>query len=153
MFAQPQNTVGQSRGHVTLTIALSKEGRDCHACLLVFWTLGDRVSKNKSALTLYLVSIVFFFFFGVFFRAAPTAYGGSQARGPIGAMAAGLHHSHSNARSLAHWAKPGVEPSTSWLLVIFVSAAPQWELQYFVSFLTLSSLVILLELQILPVTK
>ena len=24
------------------------------------------------------------------------AYGGSQARGPIGATAAGLHHSHSN---------------------------------------------------------
>ena len=31
--------------------------------------------------------------------AAPTAYGGSQARGPIRAVAAGLHHSHSNARS------------------------------------------------------
>ena len=27
------------------------------------------------------------------------AYGGSQARGRIGAVAAGLHHSHSNARS------------------------------------------------------
>ena len=27
------------------------------------------------------------------------AYGGSQARGLIGAVAAGLHHSHSNARS------------------------------------------------------
>ena len=32
----------------------------------------------------------------VFFRAARTAYGGSQARGRIGAAAAGLHHSHSN---------------------------------------------------------
>ena len=28
--------------------------------------------------------------------AAPTAYGGSQARGGIGAIAAGLHHSHRN---------------------------------------------------------
>ena len=27
------------------------------------------------------------------------AYGGSQARGPIVAAAAGLHHSHSNGRS------------------------------------------------------
>ena len=27
------------------------------------------------------------------------AYGGSQARGRIGALAAGLHHSHSNAES------------------------------------------------------
>ena len=33
------------------------------------------------------------------FRAAPTAYGGSQARGRIGAVAAGLHHSHSHAES------------------------------------------------------
>ena len=33
------------------------------------------------------------------FRAAPTAYGSSQARGPIGAVAAGLHHSRSNAGS------------------------------------------------------
>ena len=30
------------------------------------------------------------------------AYGGSQARGPIGAAAAGLHHSPSNARSELH---------------------------------------------------
>ena len=32
-------------------------------------------------------------------RAAPTAYGGSQARGLIGAVATGLHHSHSNGGS------------------------------------------------------
>ena len=29
-------------------------------------------------------------------------YGGSQARGPIGAVAAGLRHSHSNIRSELH---------------------------------------------------
>ena len=33
------------------------------------------------------------------FRAAPEAYGGSQARSRIGAAAAGLPHSHSNVRS------------------------------------------------------
>jgi len=43
--------------------------------------------------------ILAFFFFNVFFRASPAAYGGSQARGPIGALAAGLHHSHSHAGS------------------------------------------------------
>ena len=40
--------------------------------------------------------------FGYFFAfsgATPTAYGSSQARGLIGAVAAGLHHSHSNAIS------------------------------------------------------
>ena len=37
--------------------------------------------------------------FCLFFRATPTAYGGSQARGRIGAIATGQHHSHSNTRS------------------------------------------------------
>ena len=36
------------------------------------------------------------------FRAAPGAYGGSQARGRIGAVAASLRHSHSNVRSEPH---------------------------------------------------
>ena len=45
-----------------------------------------------------------FFFFA--FRAAPTAYGVSQARGRIRATAAGLRHSHSHARS-----KPRLRPT------------------------------------------
>ena len=36
------------------------------------------------------------------FRTTPTAQGGSQARGPIGAAAASLHHSHSNVGSKPH---------------------------------------------------
>ena len=40
-----------------------------------------------------------YFLFVCFFRAAPVAYGSSQARGQIGAATAGLHHSHSNTRS------------------------------------------------------
>ena len=55
------------------------------------------------------------------FRAAPTAYGGSQARSQIGAVVAGLCHSHSNARSLIHGARPGIEPESSWILVGFVN--------------------------------
>ena len=42
-----------------------------------------------------LNNLLFFYLF----RAAPTAQGGSQARSLIGAAAAGLHHSHSHARS------------------------------------------------------
>ena len=38
-----------------------------------------------------------FFLFFLLFRAAPAAYGGSPARGQIGAAAAGLRHSHSSA--------------------------------------------------------
>ena len=30
--------------------------------------------------------------------------------------------------SLTHWARPGIEPASSWILVSFVSAAPQGEL-------------------------
>ena len=44
----------------------------------------------------------FLFYFFYFFRAAPSAYGGSHARGLVGATAAGLHHVHSNARSEPH---------------------------------------------------
>jgi len=42
-----------------------------------------------------ICTLLFFFLF----RASPAAYGGSQARGPIRATAASLHHSHGNARS------------------------------------------------------
>ena len=44
-------------------------------------------------------SSLFFFCLFAFSGAAPAAYGGSQARGLIGAVDAGLHHRHSNAGS------------------------------------------------------
>ena len=44
----------------------------------------------------------FFFVFLLFLWAAPAAYGGSQARGLIGAVAASLRQSHSNAGSEPH---------------------------------------------------
>ena len=46
-------------------------------------------------------SKIFFFFFG-FSGAAPTAYGRSWARGPIGAVATGLLQSHNNLGSEPH---------------------------------------------------
>ena len=53
----------------------------------------------------FLPSFLFFFF--TFFRSAPTAYGSSQARGPIGAVAASLHCNHSNMGSeLRLWPIP-----------------------------------------------
>ena len=39
------------------------------------------------------------YLFLLLFSATPVAYGGSQARGRMGAAASGLHHSHSNAGS------------------------------------------------------
>ena len=41
----------------------------------------------------------YIFFFFLLFRATGVAYGSSQARGQIGAVAAGLCHSHSNTKS------------------------------------------------------
>ena len=43
-----------------------------------------------------------FFLRGQSFRPVPVAYGGSQARGQIGAVAASLHHSHSHTGSELH---------------------------------------------------
>ena len=93
-----------------------------------------------------LVWIIFFFIIIIYlficsFRATPAAYGGSQPRGQIGAAAAGLHHSHSNAEFEPHLRptpqlaamsdpqpRPGIEPTSSWILVGFISAELQWTL-------------------------
>ena len=72
----------------------------------------------------------------VFSRAAPVAYGGSQASGPVGAVAPGLCQSHSNVGSKLRLqptpqltatldpyplSKARDEPATSWFLVAFVN--------------------------------
>ena len=75
-----------------------------------------RKSINSTVLRkrLYFTDVhLWFFFFFCLFRASFVAYGGSQARG--------LHHSYSNARSLTHWVKPGIKPTSSWMLVGFVN--------------------------------
>ena len=50
-------------------------------------------SFSWGSLLLLCFLFLFFSFFFLLFRATPVAYGDSQARGPIGATAAGLHHS------------------------------------------------------------
>ena len=78
----------------------------------------------------------------IFFRAAWAACGSSQARGQIRAAAAGLQPQqhqiqvassiyttpHGNAGSLTHWVGPGIGPTSSWILVGFVTAKPRQEL-------------------------
>ena len=100
----------------------------------------------------FFLSYFFFFLSFVFrlFRAAPTAHGGSQARGPIRATAAGLHQiqatatpdpsrvhdphpARGNAGSPTHQARPGIKPTTSWLLVELASTVPSRELQILIS--------------------
>ena len=43
-----------------------------------------------------------------------------------------LHHSSGNTGYLTHWARPGIEPMSSWILVGFVSTAPRRELQVWI---------------------
>ena len=83
--------------------------------------------------------ITIFFLSFCLSRAAPTAYGGSQARGPTGAVATGLHQSHSKVvseprlqpvsqlmttpdpQSTEPGQRPGIKPTSSWMLVRFVN--------------------------------
>ena len=84
--------------------------------------------------TIYKSSTFFFFF-----RAALKAYGGSQARGQIEATSASRSYSDSshlwptpqltaNAGSPTHWARSGIKPESSWILVRFVFTEPRREL-------------------------
>ena len=56
-------------------------------------------SEGFCKLILGSLQSFFFFLLLLLFRATPVACGGSQARGPIEAVAAGVHHSHSNGGS------------------------------------------------------
>ena len=86
----------------------------------------------------FQLSFLFFPFLGLH-----PWHGGSQARDGIGAVATGLCHSHSNMRSElhlqptphptatlnpTHWARPGIRPTFSWMLVRFASTEPWREL-------------------------
>ena len=39
-----------------------------------------------------------------------------------------LYPAHGNNGSLTHWGRAGIKPTSSWILVGFISAKPQWEL-------------------------
>ena len=103
--------------------------------------------RKGPELTPCYLYLLLFFFPPFFFRAIPVAYGGSHARGQIRAAAAGLHHSHSNAgskphsqpapqlmampdRLLTHRVRPGIGPTSSQILVGFITTEPQRELLY-----------------------
>ena len=77
------------------------------------------------------------------FRAVPTAYGSSQGMGLIRSVTAGLptatampdpshifdlHHSSWQCWILNPVSGAGIEPTSSWILVRFVSTEPWWKL-------------------------
>ena len=85
--------------------------------MLIFIYIFNMLSLPKITifLCLYIAVGGGLSFFVFFFRATPTAYGSSQARGRIGAAVTSLHHSHSSARS-----EPHLQPTPSlqqcWIL-------------------------------------
>ena len=64
--------------------------------------MNERINTVEDASPQNLNRFLDFFFFFCLFRAAPAAYGSSQAGGQIGAADAGLRHSHSNTGSKPH---------------------------------------------------
>ena len=68
-------------------------------------TAGEVLAREWS---LSHVDIGFFLFLwgGCLFRATPATYGDSQARGRTGAVAARLHHRHSDV-----WSEPSLRPT------------------------------------------
>ena len=60
---------------------------------------GQKTKKEERKKERNPISLFYFFVFLPFSWATLVAYGGSQARGPIGAVATSLHQSHSNAGS------------------------------------------------------
>ena len=90
---------------------LSHNGNSPYAFLIrMFTTYEGFIGLNSTVSKLFLV--YFFFVFCLFIclfafsGATPAAYGGSQARGQIGAVAIGLCQSHSNTGS-----QPRVRPT------------------------------------------
>ena len=100
------------------------------------------LSLHPSPPCLSVKSPLFFFFFFLLFRAKPKAYGSSQARGWIRAVAASpipqpqqcriwamsltYTTAHANAGSLTQWARPGIKPASSWILARFISTVPEF---------------------------
>ena len=111
-------------------------------CSLTWFTpsLGTAIHSRYCCGPNLALSIFFFF---CLLRATPVAYGGSQDRGRIGAVAAGLRHNHSHARSepcLQPTPQPTAMPDPKpteqgrdrtcilMLVVRFISSVPQREL-------------------------
>ena len=66
--------------------------------------LDNSLLVHRNTTNICMLILFYFLFFVSFFRAVPTVYGGSQAKGQI--TATGLCHSHSNTGS-----KPQLRPT------------------------------------------
>ena len=98
-----------------------------NASKILIGLLAPNLPPCLLGIHLYLLDLsehlnILSFFFGLF-RDAPMAHGSSQAMGQTGAVAAGLHHSHSNARS-EPCLRPTPELTTGIPAISFISCIP-----------------------------
>ena len=110
---------------------------------------NENENDNNTNQCCQKTDIMIFFFFFFFFRAELSALWRFPGQGSnwscshqpmpqpqqfgIWATSATYTTAPSNAGSLTHWARPGIEPASSWILVSFVSTAPQQEFLLWVS--------------------
>ena len=74
----------------------NEENNEGRVSFFISLLTNSQLFTKKFPLTfIWNKCLVSFFFFGLF-RVAAMAYGGSQASGQMGAVGAGLRHSHSN---------------------------------------------------------
>ena len=98
----------------------------CQSLAYILWTSRAKKTRNMKIIDRFLFC----------FRASPAAYGSSQARGWIScsclptpqpqpcliwAASATYTVACSSARSLSHWARPGIKAASSWILVGFLT--------------------------------
>ena len=125
IFKHSEFSVMQRVGPVLRTLYIQVQPLPC-----ILLCQGSRNS--------YLFIYLFNFYFLMFWFLGPHLQHMEVSRLGIKAAAAGLHHSHSNSnvgsephvtyttahgniRSLTHWERPGIEPTTSCILVGFVT--------------------------------
>ena len=100
---------------------------DCPCLAICFDNGRCQIMRHENDQSMYFfffwfLLFYFYFYFFCHFRAAHAACGSSQARDRIGAAAASLHHSHSNAGSkpclwpMPPWARPGIRDQTHILM-------------------------------------
>ena len=112
--------------HLTNSVTMSPI-----SVLIIILLYNNWGIKVHTCFQLFIYYYYYFFVCGIF-RAAPTAYGISQARDwirgscwptpqkcGIHAISATYATAQGNAGSLTHWARPGIKPMSSWILVGF----------------------------------
>ena len=102
---------------------------------MLFLYLEDFNIFETTPLLFFLFSFFLFFFFFCFLGPHPRYMEVPRLgielepqQWGIWVVSATYTTTHGNTGSPAHWSKPGMEPTSSWILVGFVSAVPQWEL-------------------------